>query len=307
VTVEERVVRGGDVGILAEKGASLAVLGSAVTDANLIGIGFQGPGASGVIEDSDVHDVAEFRVSVFAPGGTVAVRDTAIHGMANRGFVASGLDLAVRGNHAIGGSIGIAVDDADSEVVIAGNSISGVEATGILIEAGMATVERKPRTIRLHVTTAVRYIFIYRPFQYGVPEAFWRATVVGREFARALLMTYRGDELVGLSQAADQLGWRWPRLREALAEGGVELLYDPDQSRLLLPPESLEALRRSRFMITPERLDATVSIEEPETGTIRLFNRQSGKTTLRGGEEGRIQNLVRRSRYLQKHGLADPE
>ena len=49
--------------------------------------------------------------------------------------------LTVRGNHVSGGSIGIAVEDADSDVVIAGNTISGVEATGILIEAGMATAE----------------------------------------------------------------------------------------------------------------------------------------------------------------------
>jgi hypothetical protein len=66
VTVEESLVRGADVGILAEKGASLAVLGSEVADANLIGIGFQRPGASGVIVDCDVHNVADFGASVWA-------------------------------------------------------------------------------------------------------------------------------------------------------------------------------------------------------------------------------------------------
>jgi hypothetical protein len=162
-----------------------------------------------------------------------------------------------------------------------------------------------PDDLRKEVTSAVDVIFGYQSHRFGVPEAFWRDTIVGREFARALLMTFRADELVGLSQAAEQLGWRWPRLREALAQGVAATLYDPDQARLLLPPESLAALRQSRFMVEGQDLAPTVTIEERETGTVRSFDRRSGKTTLRGGEEGRIQNLVRRSRYLQLHGLDD--
>jgi hypothetical protein len=160
-----------------------------------------------------------------------------------------------------------------------------------------------PNTLREDVNRAITIIFGYRATQYWPPEPFWRDTVVGREFSRALLMTHHPDDLLGLTQAAVTLGWKWTRLREAILEGGVQTLYDPDRARLLLTPSALAQLGASRFA-----LDAAKQVtREEETGTVRVFDPRWGKTMLKGGETARQENLARRGSYQRRLGVVVQE
>ncbi len=77
-----------------------------------------------------------------------------------------------------------------------------------------------------------------------IPFHFWRRSLLGREIARARILTYPPGHLVPLRDAAKELDMTTERVKGLLEALQLDYFYDPDSGvSWVMPPASLAALR----------------------------------------------------------------
>ncbi|MDP9367980.1 MAG: hypothetical protein M3Q03_06850 [Chloroflexota bacterium] len=78
-----------------------------------------------------------------------------------------------------------------------------------------------------------------------IPFDFWRRSFLGREIARAKILTYAPDHLVELRDAAKELEMSSEQVKGLLEGLQLDYFFDPDSAiSWVIPPESMGAIRR---------------------------------------------------------------
>ncbi len=175
-----------------------------------------------------------------------------------------------------------------------------------------------------------------------IPIHFWRGSLLGREIARARVLTYPPGRLVQLRDAAKELDTTPERIKDLLETLQLDYFYDPDLEApswvipWVIPPDSMTALQKEWNRGDEEEDDDALEEEikkqeeedqrdpsakaarwrnsedhslrnddgryEPETGGWAWWHPETGLTLYLGGH--RRQALVRRNREVRERYYA---
>ena len=130
-----------------------------------------------------------------------------------------------------------------------------------------------------------------------VPDDFWGGSLVGRYLARARLLFFRSETLIGLNDIAERLALPRTRVENLLKVRRADRIYDPDDERWLYKSDEIMAVH---YLNTTYRSKRFAGLELPGSAESERPDAAWPALPLLPMENRTRFRAVRRS-YQQKH------